>query len=71
MQGAYLSNAGVFLVDTLFGLYIFAVLCTELFSETELDGDYFSRLDYTLFTLLEMMTLEWADTARQVIDYHA
>ena len=52
-------------------LYIFAVRCTELFWETPLDNDYFNRFDNSLFTLLEMMTLEWADTARQVIEYHS
>lgn len=52
-------------------LYIFAVLCTELFGETVLDDEYFNRLDNSLFTLLEMMTLEWADVARQVIDQHS
>ena len=50
-------------------LYIFAVLCTELFWELELSDDYFGHLDESLFTLLEMMTLEWADIAREVMDH--
>lgn len=42
-------------------LYIFAVLCTQLFQDAFVDGitdrDYFGSLDKTLFTLFEMMTL--------------
>mmetsp|Transcript_11582 Transcript_11582/g.25403 ORF Transcript_11582/g.25403 Transcript_11582/m.25403 type:complete len:390 (-) Transcript_11582:355-1524(-) len=45
--------------------YIFAVLFTQLFGELELSGDYFSRLDYSLLTLFVMMTMEWADVARE------
>ena len=45
--------------------YIFAVLFTQLFGELELSGEYFTRLDYSLFTLFVMMTMEWADVARE------
>mmetsp|Transcript_8824 Transcript_8824/g.19794 ORF Transcript_8824/g.19794 Transcript_8824/m.19794 type:complete len:355 (+) Transcript_8824:255-1319(+) len=45
--------------------YIFGVLFTQLFGELELSGDYFTRLDYSLFTLFVMMTMEWADVARE------
>ena len=45
--------------------YIFAVLFTQLFGELELSGEYFSRLDYSLLTLFVMMTMEWADVARE------
>ena len=45
--------------------YIFAVLFTQLFGELTLSGDYFTRLDYSLFTLFVMMTMEWADVARE------
>ncbi|KAL7524006.1 hypothetical protein ACHAXR_001333, partial [Thalassiosira sp. AJA248-18] len=48
--------------------YIFAVLFTQLFGELELSGDYFSRLDYSLLTLFVMMTMEWADVARECMD---
>ena len=51
-------------------MYIFAVLCTELFGEMYeqgyLDLDYFGRLDKSLFTLFQMVTLDWASIARQV-----
>lgn len=47
--------------------YIFAVLFTQLFGELELSEDYFSRLDYSLLTLFVMMTMEWADVARECI----
>lgn len=51
-------------------LYIFGVLCTELFGplyeEGVLDFDYFGRLDSSLFTLFQMVTLDWAEIVRQV-----
>lgn len=48
--------------------YIYAVLCTNLFGELELSGDYFVRLDKTLMTLFEMMTMSWARLARECMD---
>ena len=45
--------------------YIFAVLFTQLFGDLQLSGEYFSRLDNSLFTLFVMMTMEWADLARE------
>mmetsp|Transcript_22710 Transcript_22710/g.37579 ORF Transcript_22710/g.37579 Transcript_22710/m.37579 type:complete len:375 (-) Transcript_22710:23-1147(-) len=52
--------------------YIFAVMFTQLFKNLKEDGhteeDYFSRLDRTLFTLFQIMTLDaWGDIAREVI----
>jgi len=53
-------------------LYIYAVMCTVLFKDLYEQGvtneDYFGRLDTTLFTLFQMMTLEWADIVRQVME---
>ena len=35
------------------------------------DVDYFSRLDWTFFTLYQLMTLDnWIDVARQIMDVH-
>jgi len=48
--------------------YIYAVLFTELFSDLILSEDYFTRLDTSLFTCMELMTLEWASIAREVIN---
>jgi hypothetical protein len=48
--------------------YIFAVLFTELFSELVLSEAYFTTLDASLFTCMELMTLEWIGIARQVMD---
>jgi Ion transport protein len=50
--------------------YVFAVLFTELFSELVYEGDvnYFKTLDASLFTCMEMMTLEWASIARETIE---
>ena len=47
--------------------YIFAVLFTELFQDLDLSQNYFNTLDASLFTCYEMMTLEWADLAREVM----
>ena len=48
--------------------YIFAVLFTELFQDLTLSQNYFKTLDASLFTCYEMMTLEWADLAREVME---
>jgi hypothetical protein len=52
--------------------YIFAVMFTQLFKNLYAEGltseDYFSRMDYTFFTLFQIMTLDsWADIAREVM----
>mmetsp|Transcript_14128 Transcript_14128/g.39042 ORF Transcript_14128/g.39042 Transcript_14128/m.39042 type:complete len:436 (-) Transcript_14128:2356-3663(-) len=55
-------------------MYIYAVLCTELFGDMfekgQLDDNYFGRLDNSLFTLLELSTMEWANIVRQVEEVH-
>ena len=50
--------------------YIYAVLFTELFRDVPMDSNYFRTLDASLFTCMEMMTLEWAVIAREVMHYH-
>ena len=47
--------------------YIFAVLFTELFREVQTDVNYFGSLDRSLFTCMELMTLEWAGITREVM----
>lgn len=52
-------------------LYIFGVLSTilfgDLYAQQLTDQDYFGRLDYSLFTLFQFITLEgWGDVVRQV-----
>jgi hypothetical protein len=49
--------------------YIFSVLFTELFSELPLSDTYFTTLDKSLFTCMQMMTLEWGSIAREVMTY--
>lgn len=49
--------------------YIFSVLFTELFSHLPLSDSYFTTLDTSLFTCMEMMTLEWGDIAREVMTF--
>lgn len=53
-------------------LYIYGVMFTLLFENLYEDGyldeDYFSRLDYTLFTLIQMMTMDnWSSITKQVM----
>jgi len=52
--------------------YIFGVMFTQLFKDLYFDGyteyNFFGSLDWTFFTLFQMMTLDnWASVARQVI----
>ena len=51
--------------------YIFAVLFTQLFGELELSGNYFSTLDASLFTCMNMMTLEWINVTREVMTHQS
>ena len=48
--------------------YVFAVLFTELFSDLELSANYFNTLEDSLFTCMQMMTLEWGDVTREVME---
>lgn len=52
-------------------MYIYAVMATILFGDMyakgQTDDDYFSGLGTTLFTLFQMITLDWANIARQVM----
>lgn len=60
----------IFCLLSLIG-YVYGVLCTTLFRDLYRLGytkyDYFSRLDYTFFTLFQIVTLEWAFIVRQVV----
>jgi hypothetical protein len=68
---AVAPSMGAILALLLLILYIYAVMCTVLFKDLYEQGvtdkDYFGRLDITLFTLFQMMTLEWAGIVRQVM----
>ncbi|KAG7363774.1 ion transport protein [Nitzschia inconspicua] len=55
--------------------YIFGVLFTQLFKNLYEEGytehNYFSDLDWTFFTLFQMMTLDnWADISREVVEVY-
>mmetsp|Transcript_41374 Transcript_41374/g.86847 ORF Transcript_41374/g.86847 Transcript_41374/m.86847 type:complete len:436 (-) Transcript_41374:118-1425(-) len=55
--------------------YIFAVMFTTLFkdmhAEGHTDADYFGRLDYTLFTLFQLLCLdEWSGIAYEVAEVY-
>jgi hypothetical protein len=47
--------------------YIYSVLFTELFGEMELSQNYFGSLTQSLFTCMQLMTMEWSDIAREVM----
>lgn len=53
--------------------YVFAVIFTSLFKQLYRDGltaeDYFSRLDTTLFTLFQLMTMDsWSQITKEVME---
>jgi hypothetical protein len=45
--------------------YVFSVLFVNLFGELELSENYFRTLDASLFTCMQMMTMEWSNAARE------
>ena len=57
----------LFLVMYVYGV-IFTSLFKDLFGDGYLDEDYFSRLDKTIFTLFQMMTMDsWSSIVKQVM----
>ena len=57
-------------VLTLLLTYIFSVSFTELFKHLELSEEYFTRLDKSAFTLLQIMTLEFSQPMREVMVHY-
>ena len=53
-------------------LYIYAVMCTTLYKDMEdMSYNYFGRLDYSLFTLFQLLTFEeWGDVVREIGETH-
>ena len=56
-------------------MYIFAVVFTILFKELDVNNDldetsgYFSRLDRTFFSLVQFMTMDWAQSCHEIREY--
>lgn len=50
--------------------YIYAVLFVQLFGHLELSEDYFDSLQTALLTCMQLMTMEWAELAREVMEYY-
>jgi len=48
--------------------YVFAVLFTEQFSEYEMDYNYFNTLHDSFLTCFQMMTMEWVDICRPLME---
>jgi hypothetical protein len=68
--GAVLPRMYAIAALLLLVFYIFAVLFTELFSTLELEGgNYFGSLDASFFTCMEMMTLEWGEICRKLMEH--
>lgn len=75
-----LPKIGAILILFSLIMYIFAVMCTELFGDIDFTGrfsepgldqyDYFSRLDYSFFTLFAMVTLDWVKVTRAVMEVY-
>eukprot|EP00567_Pseudictyota_dubia_P008447 CAMPEP_0197442426 /NCGR_PEP_ID=MMETSP1175-20131217/8441_1 /TAXON_ID=1003142 /ORGANISM="Triceratium dubium, Strain CCMP147" /LENGTH=418 /DNA_ID=CAMNT_0042972895 /DNA_START=340 /DNA_END=1596 /DNA_ORIENTATION=+ len=65
---AVLPNLAAICLLLILIFYIFAVMFTTLFKE--LEGGYFNRLDATLFTLFQFMTLDFADIVRPVMEIY-
>jgi len=65
---AVLPNLAAICLLLILIFYIFAVMFTTLFKE--LEGGYFDRLDATLFTLFQFMTLDFADIVRPVMEVY-
>ena len=61
-------KVGAILSLMLLVFYIFAVMFTSLFKDIELEENYFSRLDWTLLTLFQMVTLDWSRITRELIE---
>lgn len=68
--GAVLPRMYAIAALLLLVFYIFSVLFTELFSDLDLEQNYFQTLDRSLFTCMEMMTLEWGEICRTTMKYH-
>ena len=58
---------GVIALLSLLMMYIFCVLFTQLFKADKLEENYFTRLDHTMFTLLQMMTLDFSAPMRELL----
>jgi len=57
-------------------MYVYGVVFTSLFKDLYEDGyldeDYFSRLDKTIFTLFQMMTMDsWSSITKQVMEVYS
>mmetsp|Transcript_10745 Transcript_10745/g.31805 ORF Transcript_10745/g.31805 Transcript_10745/m.31805 type:complete len:406 (-) Transcript_10745:304-1521(-) len=65
---AVLPNLAAICLLLILIFYIFAVMFTTLFKD--LEGGYFDRLDSTLFTLFQFMTLDFADIVRPVMEVY-
>lgn len=63
-----LPRVGAIISLMLLVFYIFAVMFTQLFKQYELSQRYFVRLDWTFLTLFQMVTLDWAEISRELME---
>ena len=63
-----LPKLGSITAVLLLTFYMFAIIMTMLFKDYELKTAYFTRLDTTLFTLFQIMTMvDWTPLARELM----
>lgn len=65
-----IQKLSAILLLSLLVFYIFAVLFTHLYKDSHLSEDYYTRLDFTMLTLLQMMTLDFAGPMRETMKEH-
>lgn len=63
-----LPRVGAIIALMLLIFYIFAVMFTSLFKDIDIEPNYFRRLDATFLTLFQMVTLDWAEIARELME---
>lgn len=70
--GEVLPKMSAIVALLLVTFYVFAVLFTELFSEYELKSEakYFSTLWESIFTCFQMMTMEWIEICRELMEHN-
>jgi len=62
-----IPRVGAIILLMLLIFYIFAVMFTSLFKDVDLEVNYFKRLDWTFLTLFQMVTLDWAEISRELM----
>lgn len=68
--GEVLPRMSAIVLMLLLVFYVFAVMFTEQYKQLEMSQRYFSTLHDSLFTCFQMMTMEWVEICRELMDEH-